>query len=391
MSKVRKFVEAECPQWQLFESTIDPIIQFCDQIGFTSWIRLKSSAYSAMQPFSHSSCQVVVRVRLEDIDTFACDENARFLQMSYDIETNSSTQDFPSPDNDDDVIYQIASTFKWFGSPPDDVYLKTLFTIGPCNPILDTVVVSCRSESELLVKWARMVHGIDPDIVYSYNGYGFDDNYVHTRALKFASLYEHIMCDLSRLSSSNASLVTNKFESKARGNSSFQRLNMPGRFNFDLLVYIRSEFKLEFYKLDFVAQEFLGQHKNPVTPAMIFAAYAKQDAKATAEIGRYCIQDTLLPQRICDKKEILTSIIEMSRITFVKVQDLLLKGQQIKVLSQILKFAHAQGFLVPTINETHAASKMINSVLGGGGDEKNFKGASVLDPIVGKFWWYYGL
>lgn len=395
MYKVRQQLQADHPSWLQFESNVDPVIQFTHTVKFVSWIRLPPGSYSALQTYSYSSCQLAVRVAADDVVCFDCDDNARFLQMSYDIETNSSTGDFPDATNAADVVYQIACTFKWFGE--SEVWLQLVFVIGPCDPIDGAIVVSCEDEAELLRSWAIAVHGIDPDIIYSYNGFGFDDAYVVQRILH-NSLKESVFENLSRLASAPATLEKTSFSSSARGTSSFQYLSMPGRFNFDLLVYIRSEFKLEFYKLDYVAEQFLGQHKNPVTPHMIFEAYRAQDPAKTAEVARYCIQDTLLPQRISDKKEILTSMIEMSRATYVKLNDLLLKGQQVKVLSQILKFAHASGYLVPTIDKFHKTAMQMNSIMGGGPDEdddangaeskrskkKNFQGASVLEPITGR-------
>ena len=61
----------------------------------------------------------------------------------------------------------------------------------------------------------------------------------------------------------------------------------------------------------------------------------------------------------------------MARVTGVPLNFLLNRGQQIKVVSQLLRKAREKSFILPT----NRGSK--------GSDEKGFEGAYVLDPIVG--------
>ena len=61
----------------------------------------------------------------------------------------------------------------------------------------------------------------------------------------------------------------------------------------------------------------------------------------------------------------------MARVTGVPLNFLLNRGQQIKVVSQLLRKAKDKNFILPT-NRTK-----------NNGDEKGFEGAYVLDPIVG--------
>ena len=61
----------------------------------------------------------------------------------------------------------------------------------------------------------------------------------------------------------------------------------------------------------------------------------------------------------------------MARVTGVTINYLLNRGQQIKVVSQLLRKAKLRKYILPT----NRVSK--NS------DEKGFDGAYVLDPVVG--------
>jgi len=51
----------------------------------------------------------------------------------------------------------------------------------------------------------------------------------------------------------------------------------------------------------------------------------------------YCMKDALLPLRLLDKLMCLINYIEMARVTGVPLSYLLARGQQIKVVSQLLR------------------------------------------------------
>lgn len=92
-----------------------------------------------------------------------------------------------------------------------------------------------------------------------------------------------------------------------------------------------------------------------------------------------CIQDTLLPQKILDKLCVLPNLIEMAKVTWVPVEDLLTRGQQIKVFSQILKIALEQGWAVPMVKK-----KSIDDEDDDDADLKGgYIGGAVLEPYVG--------
>ena len=60
----------------------------------------------------------------------------------------------------------------------------------------------------------------------------------------------------------------------------------------------------------------------------------------------YCIKDALLPLRLLDKLMSLTNYMEMARVTGVPLSYLLTRGQQIRVVSQLLrKVADVMGCL----------------------------------------------
>lgn len=63
----------------------------------------------------------------------------------------------------------------------------------------------------------------------------------------------------------------------------------------------------------------------------------------------YCLKDAYLPLRLLDKLLSLINYIEMARVTGVPVTYLLTRGQQIKVISQLLRQASKLDLLLPTL------------------------------------------
>ena len=61
----------------------------------------------------------------------------------------------------------------------------------------------------------------------------------------------------------------------------------------------------------------------------------------------YCLKDTLLPLRLLDKLMCVINYMEMARVTGVPLSYLLTRGQQIKVVSQLLrKVSHSSSHSV---------------------------------------------
>merc|ERR1712166_1540347 len=97
------------------------------------------------------------------------------------------------------------------------------------------------------------------------------------------------------------------------------------------------------------------------------------NAETRRRLAVYCLKDAYLPQRLLDKLMLLVNYIEMARVTGVPLSFLLTRGQQIKVVSQILRKCRQHSFVVPN------NKKSFN------GDEEGYEGATVLDPIRGYY------
>lgn len=84
----------------------------------------------------------------------------------------------------------------------------------------------------------------------------------------------------------------------------------------------------------------------------------------------YCLKDAFLPLRLLERLMVLVNNVEMARVTGVPLGYLLSRGQQVKVVSQLLRQAMRQGLLMPVVKTE-------------GGED--YTGATVIEPLKGYY------
>ena len=368
-------------KFKLYESNFEPFMRYCHikDILMAGWIRLPKGKYSLTRDTATTQVEVTID-RKEVVSMKDHQDIANFLQASWDIEVYSHDRTFPDPkykirNSDGTIIYpneifQIATTYKYVNGDrgnaddPDKFLVKHLLTLKRCEPIDDpnVIVEECKTEKELVKRWVDIISKMDPDIFYTYNGDSFDCMYLMERAelLGLASSRKsgsktvksgYVLKQLSRMTCREAEIKKEYFSSSAYGDSEYNRVYIPGRLNYDLLIhYKRGMKKYASYKLDNIASEILKQNKHDVSAKDIFDFYQRGTSKDIKTIGEYCIQDTALLQRLVDKQLILITIMQLANVTFVPIGFLTTRGQTIKVYSQVLRKARQMNFLVPHTN-----------------------------------------
>ena len=288
-----------------------------------------------------------------------------------------------------DEVIQIGTTFHRYGSR--DVCHRWVGTLGTCDAIEDDVtVVQCSSERDLLLSWARMMQAADPDILTGWNIFGFDIEYVYARAEE--AMCEDEVCKLlsrlrnvsrpMRLNEATGSWTTGswlkeqRLSSSALGDNVMRYLDMHGRVMIDLMKVVQRDHKLDSYKLDLVAQHFLGLRKNDVSPAEIFKLQRGTSADRR-KIAEYCVQDCALCNHLTVKLEILANNVGMANVCSVPLSFIFMRGQGVKIFSLVAKQCKTDGFLIPTQKYVATADGSNNDEDGG------YEGAIVLTPTPG--------
>lgn len=265
-------------------------------------------------------------------------------------------------------------------------------------------IVCYSSEYELLYEWQRwLTHEICPDIMTGYNWSGYDTDFVDERLKIF-----NIPCRLSKMifypcpisvlgggisphfSKSNRSddgaakeqtdlesyyskvlttqhnehppnsknFFTEK-ESIEKKNESFggfareaKTWRLPGVIQIDVMRILMKSDRLRSYRLKFVSSLYLNDTKEDLLPHEIWSCW-RGTAKDRTKIVTYAVQDALLPLRLLLKFNMVGSSLVMSQAKYVTWNTIATRGQQIGVLSQIIRTAHSEGILITPAPKNH--------------------------------------
>lgn len=300
------------------------------------------------------------------------------LVMGFDIEVNSvNTKAMPKPANPGDKIFQISCVFQRGNN--DENLEKYLLTLGEPNQKIignDVEIHIFDTEADLLLGYTSLIIERNPQVIIGYNILNFDIPYMIERA----KLYYII--DSFNLQSfvigKHAEEMTIKWSSAAYKNQEFTFLNSEGRLFIDLLPVVRRDYKFSKYNLKTVADFFLGETKDPLTPQGIFKCYrlgmngGKKGSKALGIVGKYCIQDTVLCNKLFNTMNTWIGLCEMAKVCNVPIFKLYTAGQQIKVYSQVYKYCLFNDIIV---QKNGYIAK----------DDECYTGATVFPPIPGAY------
>lgn len=339
-----------------------------------SWICLPPQKWTLCGTKS-SHCQLEVDVDANDVQSLgavdAWSKSAPLRILSFDIECAGRKGHFPSADLD--PVIQIASVVC---VRPGSSDLRVVYTLGSCAPIAGAVVKSFETEAEMLTAWREFFVRADPDIVTGYNINNFDFPYLIERSEKLGIGVG--FAKLGRLRNTSSIITKTTFSSQAYGTRESKSINLPGRVVFDVFQAIQREYKLRSYSLNAVSEEFLGEQKEDVHHSIIGDLF-RGDAETRRRLASYCLTDALLPVRLLDKLMILVNYTEMARVTGVPLRQLLERGQQVKVLSQLYRSAAKEHMLIPLYRRDEDGD------VDGGEDDDTYEGATVIEPVRGYY------
>lgn len=278
--------------------------------------------------------------------------------MMFDFEVNSEFENCFPNDKVDDAIFQISCVFNdgrklllclAGGVDDDSAWMPRDF--------------ECRfydDEKRLIVAFMDLIRDESPNLISGYNILGFDLPYLLKRCKRHLVYDKVRRCGFFKDASSPIVAIDNKF-------NNFEYVAWEGIVLLDLLPYFRNDFKFDNYKLETVASNLLGVGKDPITFKDIFAAYR---SKRFAAVGKYCVRDSDLCLRLVEFTNAWISLCEMSRICNVDMIALYTQGQQLKIYSQIYKYALRNDIVVDCENDTNRF-------------DGRYVGAQVFDPVPG--------
>ncbi|KAF7721640.1 DNA-directed DNA polymerase delta [Apophysomyces ossiformis] len=361
-------LDVPCRSLTTFESNLAFLLRFmidCKVTG-SNWIELPPGTYSFVQT-PMSTAQIEVETKFDTFISHAPEgewsKMAPLRVLSFDIECAGRKGVFPEPEHD--PVIQIASVVKVQGE--SNPFVRNVFTLNDCAHIVGTHVLSFYDERELLQKWRDFVMEVDPDVIIGYNISNFDFPYLLDRAKHLGvAKFPYF----GRIKGRRTEAKDTKFSSKAYGTRENKAINIEGRLQLDMLQAIQRDYKLRSYTLNAVCAQFLGEQKEDVHHSII-TELQNGNPDTRRRLAVYCLKDAFLPLRLMEKLMLLFNYTEMARVTGVPFNYILVRGQQIKVVSQLFRRALEQDLVIPVIK-----SEMT---------EEAYEGATVIEPEKGYY------
>lgn len=313
-----------------------------------------------------SRCQLEIDVQCKNIISHPAEGEwikiAPLRMLSFDIECAGRKGIFPEPEKDS--VIQIANMVQRQGDK--DPFIRNVFTLKSCSAIVGSQVLEHDREEQLLTAWSDFVREVDPDIITGYNIQNFDLYYLLNRAKALRVEQFPFLGRLKNVKTTERRVV---LQSKQMGRRENKEINVEGRVIFDLLLVLVRDYKLRSYTLNAVSFHFLQEQKEDVHHSII-SDLQNGNEQTRRRLAVYCLKDAYLPLRLIDKLMCIINYMEMARVTGVPLGYLLTRGQQIKVVSQLLRKCKEQDLLIPAMKVD------VN-------DE--FEGATVIEPIRGYY------
>jgi len=364
-------------------------------LGNCSWDRVACEYDNAVAPLI---------LAVLDIETLPF-ESERSKEERLKDPTLSPVIEFRGPEHDQILQISLVScrtnamgsvehTIFMIGE--DETHIPEKYDDGDFQPSKATVRVF-KEEKDMLVAFCHAIIALDPDILSGYNVTNFDMKYIWTRA-------ELLMCkhalSWSRIFGYVCQMSKKIFKNRAFGSNELFVFDVPGRIVFDLYQHMKKAHKLSSYKLDTVAEKFLGTKKMPVSYADI--PKLQETREGRLEMAAYCLKDSWLVVRLIAHLCTMSNLAEMSRVCGITMNDVLSRGQMIRSLTNIYYYAkrHKPEYFLPEFLSKDETKKTRLQYLGAGRnqsislkrktleeevDAPGFKGAVVITPKPG---WY---
>lgn len=369
------------------EQAASPVLQLfaMQKVTPSGWInaqqtRRKSLLEEFGDQFSNADIEIIASY--SDISPAkSVDGIINPLILSYDIECvshDATGNTFPNPKLPNDYIICISATVAYLEENEDVWRVYSLVNEG-CNkkcPDLDdgAELRRFKNEKELLLGWSDFIKEINPDVIIGYNSLSFDDKYIFKRTSQLKCWPK--FSDLGRIDGVRAKIDKRKWSSSAYGEQKFKFMDIPGRLHIDMYPAIFKEFtNLPSYTLNYVSEHFLGDHKIDLDPDEMIRKWHRGHPEDIHEIVTYCNKDTFLPLKLMQKLNTFIGLSEMANVVKVQPFDLITRGQQICVFSQVYCLAYEMGVICTSkwsdYKPTDAA--------------KQFVGATVQNPKTG-YW-----
>ena len=212
-------------------------------------------------------------------------------------------------------------------------------------------IIYVSTELALLKEFFNQISLLDPDIIIGFNIFGFDYHYISRRA----GMYIKEVFKGSRVTGKN--IEYNDIIGVGT------EIYFPGRFNIDIYLYAKS-LNLPQSSLNYVSDKMLNKQKIDLPYKEMFKLIEKGDEESLERVADYCIMDSQLTMDIFDVSHQWIQLLEVAKISRIKMDEVYKFGQSIKFTNLLYQFCNNRDICVDIDSKGMA----------------DYHGATVLEP-----------
>jgi len=264
-----------------------------------------------------------------------------------------------------------------------------------------TKVYDFQNELEMLEDFFDWCVTNDIDIIQGHNVNRFDNAYMLTRYTTIAPWTMQTKMQTKekrptlpvwgRMRQKGSKIEKKTFSSSQKGTNIQYRLHLPGRVVIDSYDIMKDQHNESSYKLDDLAQTYLGTKKVPMDYDMIYPKY--QTMEGRRELAIYCVKDSWLVYKLMDKLCKQTVLFQMANVTGISLKDVINRGQGIRTIALMLRYAKERRpqLMLPKVKYVPKKRRHNEITLECGLEavesevEHSFQGAVVVDPSPGLY------
>lgn len=326
-------------------------------LKFNGWLTVTGVEVHEKSPFRVSNKNVreffIDWETMKAVDPKICSSwriKIRLAGYDFEVYGHKGVKRFVNAASTKDCIFMIAVDSKVLEEKESRA--KFCLVYGDVRPLDDAQAIRFKSEPEMLVAFSRLLTYLDPDFIFGYNIYKFDEPYLLGR-YDIHRIPQESIPNFGRLLNCKTEVYDQQWKSSGRGESITTFIKAPGRAaTYDLLPGIKALYKLRMYSLEFVSNAFLKSGKggnssdDKVTVAEMFDAYESYHHAETEEqrqigidkmtrIANYCVRDASLTIDLFENRLMWYHLRSLSGEGGVSISDIYLKGEQCRCYSQL--------------------------------------------------------
>lgn len=343
-------------------------------ISLGAWYQLHIVA-THKRDYPHADGETVLR-SVRDLQPLQRTDPPRWRVMSWDIEcydttSTGGTNAFPDASLEQWPIGVISTVCD---------AARVSFVLGAVESAATPYgsVLSFHTERELIAAFVAYVQHVNPTVVTGWNSNKFDAAYLVERAARW-----NVPVELG-YSTSPLEVKTSVFMSKQAGMRDNTRVTgTSGVFFIDLMAYFRTYYNLSSYALNSVAEQFLGANKLDMDYSRIPQLMRSPEGRNA--VAKYCMRDAELPLELMAKMRVMSRISASAAFVGMPVDAMAGQtGQRKMAMASFYRRLRQRAQKLRAVGEPFR-DYVLPYVPFGSAPEGKYKGALVLEPVVGYY------